>query len=315
MSYATMLQKSPRHADFRSKRGRARLPIDIFYVMGQSNAVGSTPVPNTVPHVTTIGQAYAAQYTPRDPYLLGYPFQNGGSASAGFGQSSAWPHFATQWFADTGRRSIWINLAVAGTPLIKTSLADPANHWDVSEISKCLIGTYTYTPGGEDKARNEMILDVDRALQVNPNFSINNRFGIWVQGEADANVSATRANYSDRLDALFQYAQDTYGLEYFGISELGRKGTDSTDVDSNETNYTTIRNAQGDVATDRADTFMMFQGCKEKGSPFNTLVADGSYLHTSGWAYQADGVHYTDIATRCLGRTCARNLATQMGLI
>jgi hypothetical protein len=315
MSYESMLPKARLHSDFRTKRGSTKLPIDVFYVMGQSNAVGATPVPNTIPHVTTIGQAYAAQYGNRDPYLLGYPFQNGSSTSAGFGQSMGWPHFASQWFTDTGRRSVWINLAVAGTPLIKTSIASPTNHWDVSELDKCLIGTHTYTAGGEDKARNVMMADLDKAIEVNPRFSINQRFGIWVQGEADANVAATRSAYADRLDALFQYAQDNYGLDYFCISELGRKGTDDSAVDGNEANYTLIRNAQGDVATDRSDTFMMFQGCKEKGSPLNTLTVDGNYLHVSGWAYQADGVHYTDIATRCLGRTCARNLATQMGLV
>lgn len=306
-----------KHKAFLTKRGVQQTVVDVFLCCGQSNSAGSTPVPNTVPFVTSDGIAYSGQYGSRDPMMMGFPFQNGNSVTPGWGQSSAWPHFAEQWFMDTGRASVWLNFAVAGTCLCKESIPGTSQHWDVSELSKCLAADIIYTAGGETKTRREMFADLLTAIRVNPKLRLGNIYATWVQGEADANAYNTTspAQYQERLNALIDFLVATYGVQHFGIVGLGRKGDSESLVDQWETNsYAAFRAAQKNVADARADTTLIFEGMKEKGSPFNTLTADANFLHIAGMAYQADGVHLTSEGYRCMGRTAARNMAVALGL-
>jgi hypothetical protein len=317
MAISDLVSGAALHKQFLNERGDAQDTVDFFLCCGQSNSAGSTPVPNTVPFTTSAGVAYSGQYGVRSPQMLATPFQNGGSVTPGWGQSNAWPHFAEQWYLDTGRRSVWFSFAVAGTCLRKESIPGTSQHWDVSELSKCLAADMTYTDGGETKPRRDMYADVLRAITLNPKVKLGKRYVTWVQGEADANgVSVTSpAQYQERLDALFTFMKTTYAIDHFGIVGLGRKGDNESLVDQWEADsYAGIRGAQTAVANARADTTLIFSGMKEKGTPFNTLTVDANYLHLAGMAYQSDGVHLTSEGYRCMGRTAARNMAVALNL-
>lgn len=304
------------HKQFLTQRGIQPLTVDLFLVCGQSNAAGSTPAPCTVPFTTSANVGFASQYGVRDPMMLGFPFQNGNNVTPGWGQSNAWPHFAEQWYLDTGRSSLWINFSVAGTCLRKESIPGTTSHWDVSDLTKFLAGDIVYSSGGETKSRRDMFADAVAAIRANPRLKLGRRFATWTQGEADANsASCTPAQYEERLHALIDYLVATYGIEHFGICGLGRKGADQTEVTAWETSdYAAFRAAQANVATARPDTTLIFDRAHQTGTPFNTLTVDENFLHVSGMAYQADGVHLTSEGFRCMGRTAGRNMAVALGL-
>lgn len=318
MAIQDVLKGSSRHSKWLNINNITKYEADLFLVCGQSNAAGSTPVPNTVPYTTPNDVAFAVQYGNKSPQQFDFPFKNGSTPSQGWGQSNAWPHFAYQWFTDTGRRSVWLNFSVAGTCLRKESIPGTQQHWDVSDLSKCLVANITYTDGGETKTRAQMFADAIQAYSVNPKLRLGKRYVVWVQGEADANsytVTST-SQYEERLNAIFDYMKTNMLIDHFAIFGLGRKGTDATQVATFESqSYAAFRNAQKNVADSRSDTTLVFEGAKELGTPFNTLNVDANFFHVSGMAYQADGVHLTSEGYRCMGRTGARNMALALGLM
>ena len=293
-------------ANYHSAIYTPRTIVDVFICCGQSNSVGGT-TPNGIPFNGVIDQNFGGVYSPRDPYIFDNPFKNGSTPTATWGQSSPWPHFAYQWYQDTGRASVWLNLAVAGTPLMKTSIPAGANHWDVTELNKCLLADYTYTPGAETRTRRQMIQDFYDAIAENPRLQIGEKHLTWVQGEADANIgSPDPAGYEVALNNLFDFAKTNYGIQYFSIFGLGHKGDNASQIASWESfSYAAFRNIQSNVANNRADTFFVLNAAKETGP----LTVDANYFHISGWDYSvADNVHYTSESYRCMGRTGARNL-------
>lgn len=304
---------------FLQARGYQRALTDVHIVLGQSNAAAATPAPNLIPFATTPGIAYGVLSAPRPDYTLSGPFANGDVPTPGWGQSSWSPHFAQAWFNTTGRRSIWKLLAVAGQCLVPSSDPTTPQLWSVADPSKSLAGTYTYSAGGENKPRNELWRDVYRTVKLNPYFQQSIIFAHWVQGEADANAFAlgrlTQADYERELNMLIDYVKIQYGVDYFLIHELGRKGTDATQVAANEaTGYTQIRAAQNNVAAARDDTLIVFNRAKELGSPFNTLTVNPDFTWVAGMSYQNDGVHLNSEAYRTMGRTAAVNTAIALGL-
>jgi hypothetical protein len=276
---------------------------DTFFVCGQSNAAQTTPAPNTTTTlVTAPGVAWGLH--PNTGELLG-PFQNGSSSTNGFGQSNGWVYFAETWKALTGHNSLWLPLAVAGTPLVPASIPGSAYTWSVSDLTKSLVGSYTYTAGGETNPRASMFSYPVTAAAVNPGLSLGKRYVLWVQGEADANSvplgRLTGADYVTELNNLFTYMKTNYAIDYFLVVELGRKGTEPVEIANNEAAYTTIRAAQASVVDSRADTHFVSTAPKST----STLTVDGSGYWVSGWDYQGDGVHYTSESYRALGKTAA----------
>ncbi|RMF06357.1 MAG: hypothetical protein D6773_04425 [Alphaproteobacteria bacterium] len=299
---------------------KTKLVTDINLVLGQSNAGGSQPSPIEVPAtITGPGVAWGVRRS-ASPELNGTllsPFQNGANHTTHFGASSWSPPFAQRWYDLTGRSSLWANLAFAGTPLVGAAIPG-ADHWAVSPWESSLIGASTL---GVELPRNIILGDVFEAHRINPLFGDGLRLVHWIQGEADANSVALdrlgQDDYAEELDFLFSYLKRTYAIDHFLIYELGRKGTTLAEVQANEAQwqgYMEIRAAQNSVAALRADTFMIFTGAKETGTPFNTLTVDASGYHVSGFSYMADGVHFDSASHTAMGLTAARNLSQLLGL-
>lgn len=304
------------HRRFLTEKNPSVLVVaDVFLPFGQSNAAQTTPTPNLDPFSTGADVAWAVTRHPQADRTLAGPFQNGSSASAGFGQSNGWVKWAQEWYDQTGRRSIWGRFAVAGQQLCSISNPAAAQQWSIEDMSKSLVGDYVYET--DQYTRRQLIHHIFDAITYNPRFTLGNVYVIWVQGEQDANLNATgiAAAYETQLDALFTFCKSEWNVSNFFIVELGRKGVDSSDVASNETVYQLIRDAQNAVAASRSDTFMVFDGCKEEGTPFNTMTVDGSGYWVSGFDYQDDGVHYETAAYYTLGKTAAKNALTAIGLL
>lgn len=299
-----------------AKNPGVRVPADVFLVFGQSNAAQTTPNPNLTPYSTSADVAWGVTRNPQPDRGLSGPLQNGTNVTPHFGQSSGWPHWAQEWHAQTGRRSIWGAFPVAGQQLCSISSPAAPQQWSVEDMSKSLVGNYTYD-NDDLFTRRQLIHHVFDVFDFNPRFTLGNVYVIWVQGEQDANLNAPgiRTAYETQLDALFTFCKTEWNVHSFFIVELGRKGANATEIASNETVYQLIRDAQNAVAASRADTYTVFDGCKAQGSPLNTLTVDGNGYWVSGWDYQDDGgVHYETASNYALGKTAARNAVQLLGL-
>lgn len=298
-----------------AKNPGVRVPVDVFLTFGQSNAAQTTPNPNLDPFTTTTDVAWGVTRAPQPDRTLSGPFQNGASVTPHFGQSNGWGKWAEEWYSQIGRRSIWANFAVAGQQLCSISNPAAPQQWSVEDMNKSLVGDFVYNV--DEYTRRQLIHHVFDAIGFNPRFTVGNVYVIWVQGEQDANLNATgiEAAYETQLDALFTFCKSEWGVDAFFVVELGRSGTDASEIAANETAYQKIRNAQSAVVASRADTHMIFTGCKAEGSPLNTLTVDGSGYWVSGFDYQSDGVHYETASYYTLGKTGARNALQALGLI
>lgn len=288
---------------------------DLIYVLGQSNAAQTTPAPNPSGFTCTDDIAWGIMRKPKGDMSLSGPFSSGNTVTPGYGQANGWVKWAQEWYDQTGRKSLWCELAVAGQQLCAISDPSATYQFSVSDMSKSLVGDTTIS--GDDFTRRQLLNHAIQSTTYNPRFSLGLRCVIWVQGEQDANLNkaSLESAYQSELDAMFTFLKSELSIDYFFIVELGRKGTTTEEVATNEAAYQKVRNAQNAVAASRSDTFVVFNGCKQEGSPFNTLTVDGSGYWTSGWEYQADGVHYTVASNYALGKTSAKNALTAIGLI
>ena len=275
--------------------------VDLFFVLGQSNAAGATPTVNPSNISVTSGQAWSSYWS--TPYQVLEPFRNGVPQSAGFGISAPWPHFAAEWFARTGRPSIWASFAVAGQPLVLSSVPNTTYSWNVEHANN-LIGGAIYT--GEPRSRLEMVNEVLHICDTNPGLVKGNTYAIWVQGEADANSiplnRLTADDYVRALANLVNYTKTVMNISHFFIYELGRKGNTVPDIANNEPAYQSIRWAQWQVANSDPKVSVIFTGAKSTGN----LVTSNGYW-TSGFDYQSDGVHYSAASYATMGKTGAKN--------
>lgn len=289
---------------------------DTSLVWGQSNA-GATQENTTDVVVTDPGVAFTILRSPQPRYGLQGPLQNGASNSTFIGRSAPWPAFAQEWFEQTGRKSIVSSTAFAGTPLHPQGLPDQSRHWATTPYATSMVGGSEFA---EDKARDEIIDDAVQVVDLHPRYDRGLTIGIWVGGEADGprlfNGFLTQQQFEDEFHLMIDKAKASWGMDYMFVYALGREGTTSLEVDDKETTQgmAAVRQAHYNVVNARSDTFLVFDGAKEKGSPFNTLVIDGSGYWVSGFEYLVDGVHFTPPSYKTMGKTGARNAAIALGL-
>jgi hypothetical protein len=291
--------------------------VDVHLVLGQSNAAQTTPVEHDIDYRTDDGVSWGVTRSPQPDRKLSARLGNGEFTTPHFGQANGWCHFAQEWFDLTGRRSVWGNFAVAGQQLVPETDPDATYEFSVRTAAKSLVRDAVY--GTDLFPRYQLIKHVFETVELNPRFVRGLRFVHWVQGEQDVNSGIvsneiSSADYQRELNLLFDYMKAEFGIDFFFIYELGRKGSDAAAVAANEPYYRQVRIAQQDVVAGRDDTYMVFDRCKEEGSPFDSLAVDGDFYHVAGWDYQADGVHYEAVSYRCMGRTAARNGAVAIGL-
>lgn len=317
MDFSTLTATASRHQGLLQDRTPSRVSVcDTFIVEGQSNA-GATHENTTDVVITDPGIAYSILREPQPRWGLQGPLQNGPSNSTFIGKSAPWPAFAQEWFDLTGRRSLWSSQAFAGTPLHPQGLPDQSRHWATTPYATSMVGGSDFA---EEKPRDQVMQDAVDAIKLQPRFQKGYTIGIWVGGEADGprlnNGFLTQAQWETEFNLLIDKMKADWGLDYMLVYEIGREGTTDAEVDANEVaqGMAAVRAAQNNVVNSRSDTFMVFAGAKEKGSPFNTMTVDGDGYHVSGFEYRADGVHYTAPSYKTMGKTGARNAALALGL-
>lgn len=291
----------------------AFVTTDLFIALGQSNIVATAT--NTT-HVTTCAPSNIAASIERE--LAGRwgldPLKNGNSASDHIGGGSPAPAFAQRWFDLTGRRSLWCNIPVAGTGLLDPGGGTP--HWAPTPHATSLVGGYEVVAG---YPRDQIITDACDTQDLHPTYARGLRIGVWCGNEADADRLAlgqiTAGDIQTGFDAFITHMKATWSLDYMLVYGIGRLGTSSGAVDTNETaSRAAVRAAQIAVCDARADTFLILTAAKEKGTVFNTITKDGNGDWSNGWLYNADGLHYMPESWQVMGHTGARNAAILLGL-
>lgn len=255
--------------------GRSRkrtTPVDIFIIVGQSNSVGqgssaSSPIAANGLYIAGGG---AISSPLADPV---------GTANTG----SAWPSFSNEWFNQTGRRSAFIEAASVGTAL----LPNASGQWSPAGTLRALAVT----------AANTAIAAIPAA-----GYTLGSVYFLWAQGETDAanynGSTITGPIYNTALQALADYfkaqipSMVCMGVSQTGISQTGA-GTMRI-VDSTDSSWMLIRQAQADAVAADANLKMLFIGAYAFGPQ----------------GKQASGLHYYQTGYNTMGVCIAKQLAS-----
>ena len=198
-------------------------------------------------------------------------------------------------------------------------LLDPGGgtpHWAPTPYATSLVGGYEVVAG---YPRAQIITDACDTQDLHPTYARGLRIGVWCGGEADADRLAlgqiTGAQWEAGFNTFIDHMKATWALDYMLVYGIGRLGTTSGEVDTNETaSRAAVRAAQIAVCDARADTFLILNAAKEKGTVFNTITKDGNGDWSNGWLYNADGLHYMPESWQVMGHTGARNAAILLGM-
>lgn len=279
--------------------------IDLGITCGQSNegAAGANPS-----HGVSTANAFGITRSPQPKWGHEYPLQSGTNPSTHFGASNKVAAFAANWYALTGRKSGWCNIAVTGTPLVGGE--GIAAQWDPEPYATSLVGGYELIPG---QTRYSVISEAIESINIHPKLERGLRVATWCGGEADAGAGVTKAVWKAAFHRLIDYMKAEFGIDYMLVYGIGRFGADASEVATNAAARAEIRSAQEEVCAERSDTFMAFNQAQAEGDPFNTLTVDGNGYWESGWTYY-DGQHWDGQSQKVAGHTGALNIAIQLGL-
>ena len=113
-------------------------------------------------------------------------------------------------------------------------------------------------------------------LKANAEFSVRHVFFVWLQGESDAIISRSKAEYKEKLSLLGQILKDELSVEKFGLIRVGKFTRDERDLE--------IINAQDEICLEDEFFLMLtdaaFQFCEECGEMMNPLV--GGHYSAAG---------------------------------
>ncbi|MDH5721826.1 MAG: sialate O-acetylesterase [Alphaproteobacteria bacterium] len=243
---------------------------DFFLIAGQSNAEGRG-ASASAPAVTK-GAGYLADGA-GNITALADPV---GGAITG----SAWPAFANEWFARTGRSAVFIEQATGGAGLLA---ATGSPNWSTT-------GTLY---GASVTAANNALSDL--ANIFTPDISSINV--LWAQGETDAvninGTTITAALYQTELETLIANYKTDLGINYFFISEIGRQNDGLLD-----TEHSDIGNAQLSAAANISYAYVVF--------------ADAKYFPEE--SKMTDNLHYNQAGLNEMGTIMARAASNPLAL-
>lgn len=240
--------------------------VDLFLVAGQSNAKGrgdsaQSPSVQYGLYIADDGTISALA----DPV---------GDADTG----SAWPAFANEWYAQTGRIAAFCTAAVSTTPLTPDAAGQ------------------NWSPSGDLRSAAAAVLSTAvQSIKSSGAYVLNSARVLWIQGERDSKlfdgVTITGPIYEAALEELAQYFQ----TEVPEVQEMGVFKTGAyTDTDYVPQNWADIRTAQEEACTD---------------SSLLTMLYRGAYSF-SARGYLWDVVHWNQTALNIAGKCAARALAT-----
>lgn len=232
---------------------------DMFVIAGQSNAMGVGSMATT--EAVTLGNAI--EYKARGGvHPLADPVQQEGVSSALYG--SAWPAFANDYYALTGRKVAFVGAAVSGEGLVFT--ATPRGGWSGAELVPLLA---TKLAAAKAKIGGATVRGV-----------------LWAGGEQDALSAITVNSYKASLVAFRDALRTATGIPTLPLLILS-----IDNLAGSESQYSIMRQAQSEAANENEgiELVMPYQGFINAGK-----TADG--IHWNQVALNEAG---TIAATSC----------------
>ena len=292
--------------------GKPQEDAFAIWTLGQSNAKGSFT--NPAPLSFGAGEAYARRISPGYTELLERDgFTQGEATISGESCPGIW--FADEWKKITGHTPIFQQLAFGGTP-ITPGLTGHNEYWAPKNSVGDAAGDTSYME--TVKEQFERFRDL---LKYSPEFRIANNIALIVEGEADAQAfnagdSITQESLAQYMHSWLNALSSKYGIKTFAIVNIGRIGTDATEVSNNAPGVTLVRDSWSQVISERYDSYDVFPYLNHVPDPFvlDDLVVDSDGVWVSGVGSNPDGLHYTAEMYEAFGRAAARNLAQMLGV-
>jgi lysophospholipase L1-like esterase len=234
--------------------------MDVFLVAGQSNARGKGDAVDA-PEVPE-GAAY--EWTGDGLAHLEDPV--GDDHEPGNPVGSAWPAFATTYYGQTGRESVYVPAAVGGSAQVEA--ADGGNgHWDVE--------------AGSPLFRRAVQWTWDCLTHLRADGEATLRGVLWCQGESDSQSvdegTVTVPEYRGalrRLVAAFRRELDDEGLPVF-LFYPARPRSGDTD------GFAAVRDAQADLADHDDNVHPVFEDTVT--FPERGLMRDNLHFTQAGY--------------------------------
>ena len=248
-----------------------REPLDLFVIVGQSNAEGRGNSSSS-PAVTNGAYISGSTITP----TLADPV---GGASTG----SMWPAFANEWFAQTGRWPAFVESATGGTALIPDQAG---SNWSPS-------GTLR---GNAVTAANQAIA----AIAASTTFAPANVYFVWAQGEQESETingtTITGPLYEQALEDLAAY----FKAQIPSMAQMFVIRTGSRNDRASAANWAAIRTAQENACNDSANLRMVYRGTYSFAADARAMMADSVHYNQSG----------LNIAGKCAAREASKSSPT-----
>jgi len=241
-------------------------PIDLFVIVGQSNAEGR-------------GDSALSPAAPNGRYISGSTITSPladpvGGATTG----SMWPAFSNEWLVQTGHLSAFVEQATGGTALVTSAVG---SNWGANGS---LRGTAV-------TAANSAIA----AIEANPAYELGSVYFIWAQGEQDAvaidGVTVTGALYEQALEDLAAYFKTQ--IPTMAEMLVVQTGRELAEAGADAANYAEIRAAQEAACTDSAVLRMVYRGAFSFAA--RSMMTDNLHYSQAG----------NNIAGKCAAREAA----------
>jgi len=229
---------------------------DLIIFSGQSNMQGQTGTPPIDPNAVERALEYRfltdelvplKQPTGESIDLFGKALDrtkytttsevlaNSALLSVCTGDSNMLPAFCRSYIKETDRNVVAVHTAKGSTEI---------DYWQKG------------TPAYEIMSKK-----IKRAIEVSTPDHV---YLAWLQGESDAIVGRSKAEYKELLTAFCNAVKEDFGVENFGVIQVGQFTNDERDFE--------IINAQKEVCAENEDFLMLTTVTKE-------IIHDPEYLH------------------------------------
>lgn len=286
---------------------------DMFLCGGQSLMMGGgADAATPVTHQT--GKAFACQKYPDEKDLRDLVQDATGTGGLHwFGAATPMHGFIDEWITRTGRHALGKMIAWQGSAMLYDTPAANKVHWEVTQQPQTSVVLST-DPDFLDGVRSQHIPHLFDVIRRHPFKKPALRVFFWQQGEAEFSHigdAVTAQEYTDALQALWDWLKSNHDMDYFALFQIGRRGTTAQEVSDNQADVDLIRGAQAAFIANNADAFNVFPDADALGATFNTFTADADGVWTGGMEYE-DGVHVVGDCATAMGRYAARQLHTAL---